>query len=406
MKFQFIPFFIFLIFLANLSLGARELEPKLNKFEAQVVKEAAEERDAKIRAEIFERALQSDSASEGLFLNAANAFAALGDSGRAEAYYAKAVELLPTFYMAYRNLAYVEFNEKKYDRACENFSRALSLSAEESAKILPALAQCHFELKRYAEALTCLENAAAISPKEGENALKLKALCLRELGERQKLRDACSKLIALSPRNPLYWRLLIGLNIDEKNCDEAISELEAMRLLKIAEPGDEELLADLYMSASMYKKACEIYLKRPVGAEKSHKLALVLAYNGFTDEASRLLANLKSDGAEYWEVLAVIKIQKSQDAGEELEKAYSKNPLNKKIAIMLADFKVDKKDFEQAESLYRAAAKSYPLESTLGLAKILTLKGNYSEAAKILKDAAAKFNRPELLKYAQKLENL
>lgn len=395
-----------LLSLLPAALGARELEPKLNKFEAQVVKEAAAESDAKARAEIFERALQSDSASAGLFFNAANSFASLGDSKKAELYYSKAAELLPTFYLAYRNLAYVEFNEKKYDGACENFSKALSLSAEESAKILPALAQCHFELKRYSEALTCLENAAALSPKESENSLKLRALCLRELGERNKLRDACSKLIALSPRNPLYWRLLVGLNMDEKNYDEAISGLEAMRLAKIAEPVDEELLADLYMNASMFKKACEIYLKRPLGAEKSHKAALVLAYNGFADEAAQLLPNLKKDGAEYWEVLALIKIQKSQDAGEELEKAYSKNPLNQKIAIMLADSKLDKRDYEQAELLYRAAAKSYPLESALGLAKILALKGKYPEAAGVLKEAAAKFNKPELLKYAEKLENL
>lgn len=398
---------IFFALLPCLALAeVRELEPKLNKFEAGIIKDASAEKDAVARAKIFEQALESDSASAGLFFNAANAFANLENYDKAKRYYDKALEILPSFYLARRNLAYIYFNQKNWIAACENFSKSLELSQEEAKKILPAISQCHFELGRYAEALTSVENALALQSADDENLLKLKALCLRELKDSAKLRDTCTKLISISPRNSLYWRLLAGLNIDQKNYDEAISILEAMRNLKIAEPKDNELLADLYMQQSMFKKACELYLKMPLDSGKAYKIGLVLAYRGMGSEASNFLQNLSKDSAEYWELLATIKIQSSQDARAELEKAYAKNPLNQRIAIMLADAMLENKDFEQAELLYKNSANDYPLESALGLAKILTLKGKYADAASLLRDCAQKLNKPELLKYAEKLENL
>lgn len=399
--------FLYVLFtaLCATQLQALQTEPSANKFESEVIKRAINEKDSAKKTEIFAQAISDKDASAALFFNAANCYAINGDLKSARNCYDAAIKAFANFYAAYKNRAYVEMGLSDFATARADFSKALELSQADGAKVYAALGKCHFELKNFSEALTCFKNSLMLEP-ENEEVMRMEAMCLMELKNSKELEILCVKLLKKNPREAVYWRLLARINMEAGKPLEAIAALEAMSDLKIASVQDSELLADLYMSNSMLKEAAKIYLKKSLSSEKSHKLALMFAANGFIKEAEELLQNIDSSSADYWDALAEIKIKKNQNADSELEKAYEKNPLNSRIAILLADSLLQKKEFERAEILYKSASKSYPLESEFGIAKICIARLEYKKAAQILKAASSKFNKPELLDYAKKIENL
>ena len=127
---------MFLLFCALAGAAGAQIEPLANKFEARIIAEAEAQTDAAKRAQILDGALSDERAGAALIFNAANA--AMQNSGpeKAARLYAMALEKMPNFYMARRNLAYINFEAQDYKKALHTHLKNLILITQVSKKLL------------------------------------------------------------------------------------------------------------------------------------------------------------------------------------------------------------------------------------------------------------------------------
>ena len=383
-----LPLFVF---------AQRKLEPTVNAFEAKILERITNENDEPRKAQILADALRDERAGAALFFNAANMRAQNSDLENARELYQKAVKILPTFYLAYKNLAYLYYNANMHEQALESFGAAIALSAEDSKKTYSAYGFSLFELKRFDEALTAFETALMYDPKN-ENLLRAKARALYETGQHERLYKFAETLVRLHPKEPVYWRMLARIDANKEFFQSAAASLEAMRKLGIADQSDLELLGDVYLRLALYEKAAEIYAGLKISERKTYEAAKYLAHNNAVQPALRLASALDKNSAEYLEILAI-----TENTKDAFEKAYAKNPANAYLAIRLGDFYLSEKRFESAKIFYRQGAKDFKYQSLLGLARTHIEEGDYDSAADCMEQISTQFNRDDLKSYIEKL---
>jgi len=88
----------------------------------------------------FERALKSNTyvTPENAYTNLGYAYFRLGNLARAKAYHQRALDIVPDFCLANKNLGDVFAKEKKYPKAADYYSKALS--------VCPLYDESHYKL--------------------------------------------------------------------------------------------------------------------------------------------------------------------------------------------------------------------------------------------------------------------
>ena len=393
---------VFLLFCALAGAAGAQIEPLANKFEARIIAEAEAQPDAAKRAQILDEALSDERAGAALIFNAANA--AMQNSGpeKAARLYAMALEKMPNFYMARRNLAYINFEAQDYKKALEGFASALALSSADAPKIYAAMGVCHANLKNFSEALTCFEQALVFSPSD-ISLMKNKAKCLSEIGLDYPLKELVLELLEKDCKDANLWRILARLHIKNSELKEAAAAIEAMRSLGLAQEMDYALLGDIYANLNMPIPAAEAYSRAALPPDKAYKIARFFADLGMPEEAEKTAKSLEKDSWEYFEIMGIIAEKRGGGALEFFEKSHAKNPSNPRVCLKLADIYLARKMFESARTFY-AAAGELKEQSLAGLANAEIAEGNFSKAAEILERLRTQFNRGDLDEIILKLK--
>lgn len=396
---------LFLAFFgAVFELNAAEIEPLANKFEAGVLKKAAGIEDLPQRAKVLFGALSDERAGAPLLFNAANVAVQISEKAKAKGLFLAAIEKMPSFYMARRNLAYLLLEENDFEGAIKEFGAALSLSNADSQKIYAALGYCHFSLENYPQALLCFENALLFAPKDLK-LLKSRARCLSEIGDYARLENALNDILKISKTDAEIWRMLAFLRLKNGDKYGACAAVEAMKSLSLSQQKDSVLLGDIYIDLNMFSPALEAYSQAKIPEEKAYEIARFFALSNRTEEAEKIAPSLGADSWQYFEIMGIVSQAKGEGGKEFFEKSHAKNPLNPFVCLKLADIALSEGNLETARTFYAAAKNGYKKEALAGLANVEIASGNFSRAADLLESLKREFKTGDFDEFILKLRN-
>lgn len=396
---------LFLVFFcAVFKLSAAEIEPLANKFEAGVLKKAAGIEDLPQRAKVLFAALSDERAGAPLLFNAANAAVQISEKAKAKELFSAAIEKMPNFYMAHRNLAYLLLEENDFEGAIRELGAALSLSNADSQKIYSALGYCHFSLENYPQALLCFENALLFSPKDLK-LLKSRARCLSEIGDYACLESALSDILKISKTDADIWRMLAFLRLKREDKLGACAAIEAMKSLSLSEHKDDILLGDIYADLNMFSPSAAAYSNAEIPEEKAYEIARFFALSNRPDEAVKIASNLDGNSWRYFEIMGIASQCKGESGKEFFEKSHAENPLNPFVCLKLADIALSEGRLESARTFYGAARRKHKKEAVAGLANVEIACGCYSAAADLLEGLKGEFKTDEFDGFILKLRN-
>ena len=332
---------------------------------------------------------------------------------QAQVSFAKAIEKFPNFRRAWLNLGISYLEQSNYHDAIDAAGNALRYGSN-NPEVYGMLGYSHLNLGSYRAALTAYENASMF---DGNNPQWLQGIaqCLFELGRYQ---DALSVIEQLLNENNDPTSLLILKARTLQNLDEASKAIITLEQAALYEPlGADDLLnlADLYLRQNTFEPAVlnyQLLLTHPdfhTSADEILKRLRILTDHRQWELVGELTTTAKmtfrenSSASLPFDILeARVQIASGQnDQGvQQLQDVLERNPMQKGVALLLADHFLAEKQYDEAERYYqRAASQSEDkLNATLGLAKVQLAQQNYSRALYYLETA----NR---IKPGEKLES-
>ncbi|MDD4847782.1 MAG: tetratricopeptide repeat protein [Bacteroidales bacterium] len=118
---------------------------------------------------------------------------------------------LPFYYQSYYHLAYIQYDQKKYETAItlfDDFVKAPHQSVSILRDALTRLGDCNYILKNYQQAIEQYDQAVAVSDQEGDYAMFQKALCLGALKRYDEKIEQLNSLMKSYPKSPLTREIL------------------------------------------------------------------------------------------------------------------------------------------------------------------------------------------------------
>lgn len=225
-----------------------------------------------------------------------NAYLSLGDHTGAIRCYRHALQRRPDFFPAWANLAKACYESRRYPEAAQAFEKAFATSqppdddllyyaavsqvsagdSPSALKLLQKLLARHpdrisvewreylvhvlFNLKRRREALSHIEILAETTP--GPRQKQWQEICLNEyirLKQQRKALSYARKLARQDPVYPLWWKMLVSLNIEQQRYTAALASLMLCSYLAPLKPDELRLAADLSMNQDVPVQAVRFY---------------------------------------------------------------------------------------------------------------------------------------------------
>jgi tetratricopeptide (TPR) repeat protein len=342
-------------------------------------------------------------------------YAAQRDFTHAEADLSKAIELDPKLEPAYLLLAQVYVASNKQDEAIAKLNSFI----EKNPKDIPTLMQLaflHTSLKQYEAAREAYEKVLDVNPNLALALNNLAALYSDNLGQLDKAYDLAKKAAAIAPNEPHVADTLGWIAFKKGDYAAALLALQesAAKL-----PASAEIQYHVGMAHYMLgqEEPARIALKKAVDAnadfagkdDARKRLALLAIGVGDADPAARtqLQDYLKQQPNDPAALMRLAALQERDGAVDDAittyEKALAADPLyapaTRQLAIIYAR---RSSDDPKAYELTTKAREAYPddAEITKALGILYYRRGVYSQAAELLKLAAAKRkDDPELLYY-------
>ena len=340
--------------------------------------------------------------------------------GQAQLSFAKAIEHFPNFRRAWLNLGISYLEQGNYRDTIEATGNALRYGSN-NPEVYGMLGYSHLNLGSYRAALIAYENAAML---DGNNPQWLQGIaqCLFELG---RYYDALSVIEQLlednnNPQNLLVLKARTLQNLGDVS--KAIVTLEQAALYQPLGADDLLNLADLYLRQDTFEPAVSNYqlvLTHPdfhTSAEEMLKRLRILVDHRQWELTRELIATAKkafrqnSSASLQFDILeARVQIASGHDdqGVQQLQEVLERNPMQKRVALLLADHFLGEKLYDDAERYYQRAA-SQPedkLNATLGLAKVQLAQQNYSRALYYLETANRIEPAEKLESYIRTLRN-
>jgi tetratricopeptide (TPR) repeat protein len=215
---------------------------------------------------------------EGAFL-AGKVASLLDETGRAQSYLEKVVELNPMNIEAVLLLASVYNRQRNYQEAASAYQKAIELDSNmDNAHY--QLGIVYLRLGKYREAIAPLQKAAELNP-DYKDAYFYTGNAYKELKELNKAVEAYENYLNLKPENPWEGYYRLGLcRIELKQFDEAATALSGAAKEKPQDIKTNYYLAQAYDQANQYEKAEETYKLlaklSPEEADKYYKAILFM----------------------------------------------------------------------------------------------------------------------------------
>jgi tetratricopeptide (TPR) repeat protein len=339
----------------------------------------------------------------------------LGKNGEAASEYREAVRLDPHMEEAYRNLGFLEWNERRLEPAREALDRAVELSPNDSF--------AHYYLGRvlldeqlYPQAIREIESSNVPLPEDTNFSIQL-ATAHIAVGNKDQARKLLQQLatVPLDGRQSIYVAsLLLAL----RENDAAIGII-GRRLKKppAAENAWRQFdLALAYLLAGNYDKAiaqADSYQSLTRGDANAHESAEAWTIVGIAAadlkqierslDAFRHAATLAPGNEEHWLNLTreLMELSRYPDAISAVQDALSANPKSYALHLRLGAAQLAAGHYAEAEKVFRdMVSAGDPLPTGyVGLAQVLLRTGRAEEAAAELANAQQKLGSNFLISY-------
>ncbi len=208
----------------------------------------------------------------------------------------EAIRRFPRFRRAHTNLGYLYISQNKMEEAMPMLQRAIELG-ENSARVFGLLGYCHLLKKNAVAAENAYRQAYLLDASSRDWKLGL----AQALMAQEKHAEAASMIGTLIEENPnerQLWLQQTNALLASDRKDEAIVNLEALRLKGIADEANLNLLGNLYMDRSEPQLALLAYLAAmdkasTLDVPRALKSARILNDYGFPDKAEEMIARIR-----------------------------------------------------------------------------------------------------------------
>lgn len=149
----------------------------------------------------------------------------------------KALEILPTYYLALERLGEEYIIQQKYAEAFEVLNKAVEVNSR-GFTALYSLGYALYQLKKFPEALQAVQKSLEIAP-NSVNGIFLLGVCLKQSGRFEEAVENLKKAANLSPapQPDIHWQLSLIYTNNLKKYEDAAQQLE---LFLKAKPDYEE----------------------------------------------------------------------------------------------------------------------------------------------------------------------
>ncbi len=337
-------------------------------------------------------------------------------------WYGKAVDKLPSFLRAQKNLGLVYVRSNAFDRAVGPLTRAIDLGAADGLTF-GLLAHSYAMTEQYVAAESAYRQAMMLQPEsiDWKNGL---ARCLFKERKFEEAAALCGDMIRRDPRRTDLWLLQANAWLSLKQPLKAAENYELLDRAGLANVACLNTLGDIYINEGVPEMAVSAYLraltKDGANAEPSTALrnAEVLAARSAYTEAGSLLTRVKTvcgaklGAAEKKRVLklearmAAATGQNDTEQARLLEDIVALDPLDGETLILLAQHYARTGNIDKACFLCERAAgiEKYEAEAKLRHGQILVKAGKFQEALPLLKRALELKPREEVQRYVEQVE--
>ncbi len=319
----------------------------------------------------------------------------------------EAIRRFPRFRRAHTNLAYLYVSQNKLDEAMPMLQKAIELG-ENSARVYGLLGYGHLLRKNAVAAENAYRQAYLLDASSRDWKLGL----AQALMAQEKYAEAANLLGTLIEENPndkQLWLQQTNAYLAMERKEDAIVNLEALRLKGIADETNLNLLGNLHMDRNEPQLALLAYLAAmdkatTLDIPRALKSARILNDYGFPDKAEQFIARIRTKTGDQLQpkdltALLLTEVRVSQakgDAGHTgalLDQLVGLNPADGEVLLELGRHKDllsrDETDGTKRAELVAEARTNYQLASridavaysaNLALGQMLVRERRYPEA--------------------------
>jgi tetratricopeptide (TPR) repeat protein len=326
----------------------------------------------------------------------------------------EAIRRFPRFRRAHTNLAYLYISQNKMDEAMPMLQKAIELG-ENSARVYGLLGYSHLLKKNAVAAENAYRQAYLLDASSRDWKLGL-AQALMAQEKHAEAANLIGTLIEENPNDKQLWLQQTNALLAMERKDEAIVNLEALRLKGIADESNLNLLGNLHMDRNEPQLALLAYLAAmdkatTLDVQRALKSARILNDYGFPDKAEQFIARIRVKTGDKLPpgdltALMLAEVRVAQAKGETgrtgalLNQLVELNPADGEVLLELARHKDllsrEEQDGEKRSALVAEARTNYQLAAridsvayaaNLALGQMLVRERRYPEALTHLQTA-------------------
>lgn len=319
----------------------------------------------------------------------------------------EAIRRFPRFRRAHTNLAYLYISQNKTDEAMPMLQKAIELG-ENSARVYGLLGYCHLLKKNAVAAENAYRQAYLLDAASRDWKLGL-AQALMAQEKYPEAANLIGTLIEENPNDKQLWLQQTNAFLAMDRKDDAIINLETLRLKGLADEANYNLLGNLHMDRNEPQLALLAYLAAMEKATvldipRALKSAKILNDYGFPDKAESFIARIRAKAGDKLPpadntalLLTEVSISQTKNDPEStstlLAQLVEINPADGEVLLELGRHKDllsrDEADEEKRSELVAEARTNYQLaariaevayQANLALGQMLVRERRYPEA--------------------------
>ncbi|MFY7818965.1 MAG: tetratricopeptide repeat protein [Akkermansiaceae bacterium] len=351
----------------------------------------------------------------------------LNDAERA---FKESIKRFPKFRRAYTNLGFLYTSQNKMDEALAAFQKSVELG-EKSARVMGMLGYCYMFKQNAVAAENAYRQAYLIDPNARDWKLGL-AQCLLMQDKYEDAASMFGNLIKENTQDRQLWMRQTSAYLAMEKFEDAIINLEMMRLMGLADEKSLVLLGNIYIDQSQPRLALDAFSdamnRAPqIDVAQALKSAKILNDNGNPKEASEMVQKIRAAAGDKINPadrlnldLTEVKIARNSNqpdvVGTILTRLLKENPTNPDILLELArhydqcaknetDEEKVRKHIGEAKTNYMLAmqheATSYA--ANLGYGQLLIRANRALEALPFIEKALSLKKTESLEQYASRV---
>lgn len=350
------------------------------------------------------------------------------DQARRE--FLEAIRRFPRFRRAHTNLAYLYISQNKINEAMPMLQKAIELG-ENSARVYGLLGYGHLHQKNPVAAEIAYRQAYLLDASSRDWKLGL-AQALMAQEKYPEAANLIGTLIEQNPNDKQLWLQQTNAYLAMERKEDAIINLETLRLKGIADETNLNLLGNLHMDRNEPQLALLAYLAAMdkasvLDVSRALKSARILNDYGFPDKAEQFIARIRTKTGDKLPpadltalLLTEVRISQAKDetdrTGALLDQLVGLNPANGEVLVELARHKDllsrDEANEEKRAAFVNEARTNYQLaarieavayQANLALGQMLVRERRYPEALTHLQAALTLKKSESLEQYTSRV---